>query len=156
MQQVCTTLNLIPEARSFYQRAVVKSNGPADCTLRTYKRNSVGLLEDLTRRLKGGTPSNYDMLVQLSEALRTAAERGHPMTHTGVNGVFKQRNRLPDIFHPMPRHRLENLVQELLNEKPPRIVKGTLKDSKELKWLDSPWGDFANGKGVIVPGADLQ
>ena len=155
VQQVCTTLNLIPEPRSFYQGAVVKSNGPADRTLRTYKRNSIGLLEDLTRRLKGGTPSNNDMLVLLSEGLRTAAERGHPMTHTGVNGVFKQRHRLPGIFHSLPRHRLENLVQELLNEKPPRIVKGTLKDSKELKWLDSPWGEFASGRGIIAPGADL-
>ena len=155
VQQVCTTLNLIPESRSFYQGAVVKSNGPADRTLRTYKRNSIGLLEDLTARLKGGTPSNYDLMVQLSEGIRTAAERGHPMTHTGVNGVYKQRHRLPGVFDPMPRHKLENLVQELLSEKPPRIVKGTLHDSKELKWLDSPWGEFAKGRGKISPGADL-
>ena len=107
-------------------------------------------------RLKGGTPSNYDLLVMLSEGIRTAAQRQYPMTHTGVNGVFKQRHRLPDVFHPMSRHRLENLVQDLLNEHPPRIVKGTLKGSKELKWLDSPWGDFANGKGEILPGADRE
>ncbi|WP_422137672.1 AAA family ATPase [Endozoicomonas sp. ALC020] len=154
VQQTCQTLNLIPEPRSFYQGAVVKSNGPADRTIRTYKRNSIGLLEDLTARIKGQQPSTYDLLGVLAGGIRMAASRGHPFTHTGVNGVFKHRHRLPEAFHHMPRHKLENMVQELLNERPPRVVKGTLLGSKEQKWLDSPWGLFADGKGRIEEGAD--
>ncbi|WP_201772731.1 AAA family ATPase [Endozoicomonas numazuensis] len=154
VQQVCQTLNLIPESRSFYQGAVVKSNGPADRTIRTYKRNGIGLLEDLTARIKGQQPSTYDLLGVLAGGIRMAASRGHPFTHTGVNGVFKHRHRLPEAFHHMPRHKLENMVQELLSERPPRVVKGTLMGSKEHKWLDSPWGPFADGKGRIEEGAD--
>ena len=95
-----------------------------------------------------------DLSGELAGAIRLCAERGHPLTHTGVNGVFKQRHRLPEEFHHIPRHKLEGMVQELLNEKPPRIVKGTLLNGKEPKWLDSPWGSFAQGKGVIKAGAD--
>ena len=107
VQQTCQTLNLIPEPRSFYQGAVVKSNGPADRTIRTYKRNSIGLLEDLTARIKGQQSSTYDLLGVLAGGIRMAASRGHPFTHTGVNGVFKHRHRLPEAFHHMPRHKLE-------------------------------------------------
>ena len=154
IQQVSSTLNITAEPRSIYMGTVVKSNGPADRTLRTFKRNLVGLLEDLTARLRRNTPSNYDLLGELAGAIRECAERGHPLTHTGVNGVFRQRHRLPDEFHNIPRHKLENMVQELLNERPPRTVKGTLSGSKEQKWLDSPWGRFAQGKGEIKAGAD--
>ena len=154
IQQVSSTLNITAEPRSIYMGTVVKPNGPADRTLRTFKRNLVGLLEDLTARLRRNTPSNYDLLGELAGAIRECAERGHPLTHTGVNGVFRQRHRLPDEFHNIPRHKLENMVQELLNERPPRTVKGTLSGSKEQKWLDSPWGRFAQGKGEIKAGAD--
>lgn len=155
VQQTCQTLNLIPEPRSFYQGAVVKSNGPADRTIRTYKRNGIGLLEDLTRRLTGAASSDYELLVSLSGAIREAASRGHPYTHTGGNGIYKQRHRLPEVFHPMTRGRLEYLVQELLNERPPRVVKGVAEGSREHKWLDSPFGPFALGKGQFGKGADF-
>lgn len=154
VQQVCTTLNLIPEARSFYQGAVVKSNGPADRTLRTFKRNSVGLLEDLTPRLSGAKQPDHSLLADLAGAVRTAAARGHPFTHTGNNGIFTQRHRLPEAFHHLSRHKLESMVQKMLNERPPRLVKGVVKGSRESKWLDSPFGEFAKGKGEFSVGAD--
>ena len=59
VQQVCTTLNLTAEPRSIYMGTVVKSNGPADRTLRTFKRNFVGLLEDLTTRIRRSEPSSH-------------------------------------------------------------------------------------------------
>ncbi|MGI9282438.1 MAG: AAA family ATPase [Endozoicomonas sp.] len=154
VQQVCTTLNLIPEPRSFYQGAVVKSNGPADRTLRTFKRNGVGLLEDLTGRLSGASSSEYELLVALSGAVRMAASRGHPFTHTGGNGIYVQRHRLPDMFHHLSRHKLESMVQALLSERPPRLVKGVAKGSRDHKWLDSSMGPFAKGKGEFSEGAD--
>ena len=154
VQQVCTTLNLIPEARSFYQGAVVKSNGPADRTLRTFRRNSVGLLEDLTPRLSGAKQTDHSLLADLAGTVRMAASRGHPFTHTGNNGIFTQRHRLPEAYHHLSRHKLENMVQEMLNERPPRLVKGVVKGSRESKWLDSPFGEFAKGNGEFSVGAD--
>ncbi|MCW7552990.1 AAA family ATPase [Endozoicomonas gorgoniicola] len=154
VQQVCTTLNLIPEPRSFYQGAVVKSNGPADRTLRIFKRNQTGLLVDLTRRLSGASSSDHELLISLAGAIRLAASRGHPFTHTGANGVFVQRHRLPDLFHHLSRHKLESLIQTLISERPPRLVKGVAKGSRDHKWLDSPRGDFALGKGTFAEGAD--
>ena len=154
VQQVCTTLNLIPEPRSFYQGAVVKSNGPADRTLRIFKRNQTGLLVDLTRRLSGASSSDHELLISLAGAIRLAASRGHPFTHTGANGVFVQRHRLPDLFHHLSRHKLESLIQTLISERPPRLVKGVAKGSRDHKWLDSPRGNFALGKGTFAEGAD--
>ena len=155
VQHVCTTLNMKAEPRSIYMGTVVKSNGPADRTMRTFKRNLVGLLEDLTARISGASSSDYELLVSLAGAIRMAASKGHPYTHTGGNGIYKQRHRLPEEFHPMSRGRLEYLVQELLNERPPRVVKGVAEGSREHKWLDSPFGPFAQGKGQFSKGADL-
>ncbi len=55
------------------------------------------------------------------------------------------------MFHNASRHKLERLVQSLLNEN--KIVKGVAADSKEDKWLDIPTGPFARGEGKFKLGA---
>ena len=46
------------------------------------------------------------------------------------------------------------MVQELLGENPPRVVKGVATGSREHKWLDVAGGPFARGEGVFSSGAD--
>ena len=85
-------------------------------------------------------------------SIARAAENGHPFTHTGANGVYRQRHRLAAVFHDASRKRIEAMVQELLNES--ALVKGMASGSKEDKWLDVPNGPFAKGVGEFVLGAD--
>ncbi len=152
---VLTCINRPYEARAVYQGAVVKANGPANRKVRTFYRAETGLLEDITQRLARMKEPEYKLLGTLTTAIREAAERGHPFTHAGENGVYKQRNRLPKAFHQFSKKRLEEWVQTLLNEHPPRLVKGMAAHSKEHKWLDVRSGAFAQGKGVFGQGADL-
>ena len=136
-----------------YQGAVVKANGPADRTIRTYRRVETGLLLDVTEQLKTCRLPVSDLSDMLVTAVIQAAEDGQPFTHTGNSGVFKQRNRLPVVFHDMGRNKIEKLVQDLLNARPAVLVKGMSDGSKELKWLDVPDGPFARGVGHFTHGA---
>jgi hypothetical protein len=143
-----------PFARNaVFQGAVVKANGPADRTIRTFLRAPTGLLIDVTERLSQSRLPEQDLVDTLVDAIAQAAENGHPYTHTGGTGLFKQRHRLPVMFHDMGRNRIEGMVQKLLNERPPVLVKGMAEGSKELKWLDVPTGPFARGVGQFVHGA---
>lgn len=142
------------ERNAVYQGAVVKSNSPADRTIRTYLRSACGLLVDVTQKLEEiKTPADAlkDMLVF---SIARAARNGHPFTHTGGSGIFQQRNRLMQVLHTVSRHKLESMVQSLMNERPPRIVKGKATGSNEDKWLDVPDGPFAQGVGEFKHGAD--
>lgn len=138
---------------AIYQGAVVKANGPADRTIRTYRRVETGLLVDVTEQLKESRLPVEDLSEMLVTAVIQAAEDGQPFTHTGNSGVFKQRNRLPVVFHEMGRNKIEKLVQDLLNARPAVLVKGMSDGSKELKWLDVPDGPFARGVGHFTHGA---
>ena len=144
-----------PFARNaVFQGAVVKANGPADRTIRTFLRAPTGLLVDVTPRLRESRLPEQDLIDTLVAAIARAAENGHPFTHTGGSGVYQQRHRLPSAFHEMGRTRLQDMVQELLNRRPPALVKGMASGSKEDKWLDISTGPFARGVGQFVHGAD--
>lgn len=134
-----------------YQGAIVKSNGSTDRSIRTYLRSSIGLLEDISEEFKLKKISDEYLKKILVQAIAVSAEEGHPFTHTGGPGVFKQRHRLPAAFHDISRHKLEYLAQSLLNER--KIIKGMATHSKEDKWLDIPTGPFAKGKGDFNLGA---
>ncbi|MDA0782395.1 MAG: AAA family ATPase [Proteobacteria bacterium] len=142
------------ERNAVYQGAVVKANSPADRTIRTYLRNKTGLLVDVTQRLAEVKTPDEALKEMLIFSIARAARNGHPFTHTGGSGVFKQRNRLTQVLHGVGRHKLEKLVQSLMNERPPQIVKGKASGSTEDKWLDIPDGPFARGEGEFQHGAD--
>jgi len=144
-----------PFARNaVFQGAVVKANGPADRTIRTFLRAPTGLLVDVTPRLRESRLPEQDLIDTLVAAIARAAENGHPFTHTGGSGVYQQRHRLPSAFHEMGRKRLQDMIQDLLNRRPPALIKGMASGSKEDKWLDIPTGPFARGVGQFVHGAD--
>ena len=137
---------------ALFQGAVVKANGSADRTIRTYLRAPTGLLIDITERLNERRTAAAELTEALVTSIAKAAKSGHPFTHTGGAGVFRQRHRLAAVFHDATRKRIEALVQELLNESV--LVKGKASGSKEDKWLDVPNGPFAMGVGEFVLGAD--
>ncbi len=139
---------------ALFYGAIVKANGLADRTLRTYLRNEeTGLLEDITERLRIKNMNEKDSKQHLITAITRAAISGHPFTHTGSTGVYKQRHRLPEEFHSIGRDRMERIVQELLQTR--KLVKGMATGSKEDKWLDIPSGPFARGGGKFSCGAEL-
>ncbi|WP_341820693.1 AAA family ATPase [Wolbachia endosymbiont (group A) of Myopa testacea] len=147
------SIGKIPRQNALFYGAVVKANGLADRTIRTYLRNEeTGLLEDITEQLKAQNTSDKDLKIYLIDSIARAAISGHPFTHTGSAGIHKQRHRLPEVFHSMGRDRLECIVQELLQAK--QIVKGMANGSKEDKWLDVKTGPFARGVGKFTHGAE--
>lgn len=114
---------------ALFYGAIVKANGLADRTLRTYLRNEeTGLLEDITERLRIKNMNEKDSKQHLITAITRAAISGHPFTHTGSTGVYKQRHRLPEEFHSIGRDRMERIVQELLQTR--KLVKGMATGSK--------------------------
>ncbi|WP_264376458.1 AAA family ATPase [Wolbachia endosymbiont (group B) of Idaea aversata] len=142
-----------PRQNALFHGAVVKANGLADRTVRTYLRNQeTGLLEDITIQLTVKNASEKDLKICLIDAVTRSAASGHPFTHTGSTGVYKQRHRLPEVFHSMGRDRLERMVQELLQVK--QLVKVMSTGSREDKWLDIPTGPFACGIGKFTLGAE--
>ncbi len=148
---VCNTLKLERTHSTIYQGAVVKSNGAADRSVRTYLRSPTGLLEDISEQINAIKSSDKELKNILIHYIKLSAHEGHPFTHTGGPGIFKQRHKLPPMFHNVSRHKLERLVQSLLNDN--RVVKGMAADSKEDKWLDVPTGPFARGEGKFKLGA---
>ncbi|MDX9859303.1 MAG: AAA family ATPase [Rhodospirillales bacterium] len=149
---VFKTLEEPPVRNAVFQGAVVKANGPADRTIRTFLRAPTGLLVDVTARLRERRRPEQDLMDALVVAVARAAENGHPYTHTGGMGVYEQRHRLPPAFHDLGRRKLRTMVQALLNERV--LVKGMASGSKEDKWLDVPNGPFSRGVGQFVHGAE--
>jgi len=144
------------DRNSVYQGAVVKSNSPADRTIRTYLRDKkTGLLVDITQKLKDFKMPSDEMEELLIKSIARSAISGHPFTHTGGAGLYKQHNRLPACFHNLGRNRLEAMAMKLMNARPPLIVKGKASGSKEDKWLDVPDGPFAKGVGEFEHGAEV-
>lgn len=143
----------IPFVRnSVFEGTVVKANGPANRNMTTYLRSpKTGLLEDITDRLRTVKWPEQDLSIVLRIAIARAAKEGHPFTHTGATGIYRQRHRLSSLLHNVGRDRLERMVQTLLNQR--LIVKGMASGSKEDKWLDVPEGPFARGEGEFIEGA---
>ncbi|WP_353281931.1 AAA family ATPase [Wolbachia endosymbiont (group B) of Horisme vitalbata] len=148
---VCNALRIDRNSNTIYQGAIVKSNGAADRSVRTYLRSATGLLEDISEQIMANKSSDESLQNILIQYIKLFAEEGHPFTHTGGPGIFKQRHKLPSMFHNLSRHRLERLVQNLLNKG--KVIKGMSMDSKEDKWLDIPTGPFARGEGKFNLGA---
>ena len=151
---VFKTLDEKPVRNAVFQGAVVKANGPADRTIRTYLRAPTGLPVDVTGRLRERRMAAAELTESLVASIARAAENGHPFTHYGGAGVYRQRHRLASVFHGLGRDPLQDMVQDLLSARPPVLVKGMASGSKEDKWLDVPTGPFARGVGEFVHGAD--
>lgn len=142
------------ERNQVYRGAVVKSNGPADRTVRHYLRNQTGLLIDVTDEYKSRSKSRYSSktLTLLVEEIAQKARDGHPYTRTGRNGLFSRRASMAEPLNKVSKHEFEEACGELLEQQ--RLVLCVASGSKDHKWLDVPEGPFAMGIGEFVTGAD--
>ncbi|GLR78901.1 AAA family ATPase (plasmid) [Azospirillum oryzae] len=132
--------------------AVVKANAKADRETRTYVRNEVGLLVDITHQLRGGRQSEELLMELMVDKIRHYAEAGHPFQHTGKDqGVYPNRKLLGQVLSKSSRDILEGIVRKLLASD--RIRKCAARGSSVPKWLDVPGGPFARGVGRVKAGA---
>lgn len=134
--------------------AVVKANFPVDKDTRTYVRNpDSGLLTDVTTQLFTEAPKEKDLLEQLFDAIKSAAESGHPYTKSNgaASGLWMRRYELPPDLAATTRAHLYSLVDRLLADE--RLVMAKGSTGTDAKWLDVPGGRFAIGLGDIKPGA---
>ncbi len=73
---------------ALFYGAIVKANGLADRTLRTYLRNEeTGLLEDITERLRIKNMNEKDSKQHLITAITRAAISGHPFPYRKYRSV---------------------------------------------------------------------
>jgi hypothetical protein len=152
-KHVWKTLGETEAPNAIYYGAVVKVNGPADRTVRTYLRAPTGLLVDVTAQLRDGGKPESELKKMLVACIATAAADGHPFTYSGETGVYNNRQRLPVAFHNMGDKKLRAMLDEMLEARPQIIVKGRAKGSSAEKWLDVPDGPFARGVGELALGA---
>lgn len=132
--------------------AVVKANAKADRETRTYFRNEVGLLVDVTHQLRGGRQSEELLMELMVNKIRHYAETGRPLQHTGRDhGAYANRNLLGPELSKLSRSRLEGIIDRLIGID--RIRKSAEKGSSARKWLDVPEGPFARGIGRVKSGA---
>lgn len=147
-------LGLSDPTGAIVRAAVVKSNEPADRSVRTLVRSPIGLLEDRTAELAPVTAEEIDgaALERLVDAIAAAAADGRPFCKRSPSaGVHARREELPEPFKHLGRNRLEAVVQRLLEEG--RVVGCTAKGSRLTRWLDVPDGPFARGVGEFRTGA---
>ncbi len=131
---------------------IIKANGPARRTVRTYARNDFGLLVDVTHLLKDSAVEQTDHFESLITSIQTAARLGQPFTKAGQNGVFEQKARLAKDLAGVSKNRLAAMVNDLLERKV--IVQAmAVGGGSSVKWLDVPSGPFASGDGMFQRGA---
>lgn len=152
-RRICTGLGVEWARNRVFKGAVVKANGPADRTVRTFLRDmETGLLVDRTAAIKANRSLRRDLdLDELCAAIVAAAAKGYPYTKTGSTGVYERRGELPETFHEIGRNRLQGLVDQLMAN-PRRVVHVRYK-GQSSPWLDAPDGDFAQGLVELSIGA---
>lgn len=125
-QRVCERLEVKHEPGRVIRGAVVKSNGPADRTIKLFVRNEAnGLLEDRTEseraRRRQHDEELIDSLVTLVQAFVPGTGR-KPFIAYGKGGLFSRREELGDSFAGMGKGKLESLVSQAI--KSGRLVRG--------------------------------
>lgn len=144
-----------PSSNAVFLGAIVKSNAPAERVVRIFSRTDTGLLADITDRFDPkGTKNDAYMLDELVNAIHLAVESGHPITKTGINGVYENRHRLSHPLNKISKHRLEDMVQTLLEKK--RLVRCRISKSASAMWLDTPDGPLARGEATFAIGAPQE
>lgn len=150
-KRICDALGEPWERNRVYKGCIVKSNDPADRTVRVYLRSlTTGLLIDRTAAILADKVLQRSLLADtLVNAIAAAATAGFPYTQTGSNGLYERRNELPADFHDMGKHTVRQLATGLLLAN--RIVLARYK-GQSTQWLDIPDGDFTSGKVDLQPG----
>lgn len=139
----CETLGVPWHRGRVVKGGVVKANFKADFGIAVFVRDESGILRDRRMELGLLAPKRNDLKDALRDAVGKAAEVMKPFTKTGKNGLHERRNELPKLFHEMGRQRLEDMAQELLNERAVVKCRKTPKETAPGNWLDIPGGALA-------------
>lgn len=135
--------------------AVVKSNGPADQTVRTFIRTEAGILLDRTPLVKESAVKELEaareappvtLETMLVNTIRAAAEASAAFTRTEVCEVKTgRRHDMPPELAVLPKETMRDLLNGLLHKK--------LVTINTRKKLDVPTGPEAKGMGTTREGA---
>jgi len=139
-KQACAELGIPHEPGRVFLAAVVKSNEPADNSVRTLVRAHSGLLVDRTERLKAADSLPEHLLATVVDIVRRQAEAGTPITRSGGNSLFKRQEHLPPDMRAMPRAKVDEVITHLLAEG--RIIGKSKNGGSQL---DVPGGKLAGG-----------
>jgi len=151
-EKICKQINRHFQPEIIFNGAVVKSNWPTDKTVRTYVRDpNSGLLIDRTLDLQGIEKNQDNLLDSLTYQVSKAAANGQPFTRTGGNGLYERRSEFPSALASLPKRRLWELADTLLESN--KLVQCVAPGSQMKKWLDIPTGDFAQGIGQFQIGS---
>ena len=131
-----------------FKGGVVKANGPADKSVKTYVRNSAGLLEVADEQLKSMKTPRDILKGRLVDDVREKADEGRPYTVTGNGGLYAMRHSLSPELQLLGRDMLVNLANELLNEG--AIAKCYFKGNS-ANHLDVPFGPIWLGSDEAIP-----
>lgn len=130
-----------PVRRSTFCAAVVKSNAPADMSVRLLSRNKTsGLLEEVS-----GIPSTYkegDLKRHLAYCVGIQAAAGYPFSFSGSTSIYQRRATLPIPFSGWTRSMFKAFLEEM--EGAGLIVRCTHGKS-QAKYYDIPTGPLATG-----------
>lgn len=153
-QRICRALGEEWARNRVLKGAVVKSNAPADLTVRVYVRDmSNGLLVDRTTTIASNRGLQRELeLDTLCNAIVDSAARGYPYAYSGSAGIYERRSELPPAFHAMGRDRIRALVDKLMFAG--RIARVRHK-GQSSPWLDAPDGDFSRGLVELSIGANV-
>lgn len=152
--KACALADVPYSPNAVFYGQVVKSNGPADRTIKTFVRNAVGLLQPFDRDVFTKKPSEAGALNLLVNDIAKAAEKGRPFTTRGQAGVWERREELDPLLRDISDHKARAMVTALLDSG--RIGKGIAQGSTMPKWLDVPGGQFQLGIGEFELGFVAQ
>ena len=139
---ICKTLEIPYKPNLIFEGAVVKSNGPADRTVRTYIRNErTGLLEDYTASVRARGLPRDELEDALVREIGVAAAGGWPYTTSGKAGLWERRAEMEKHFHMVSRDRMRAIAQRL--KEADRIVE--CNPVNRAGALDVPDGPVAQG-----------
>jgi len=129
---------------------VAKANGPAPLGRHVYKRANNGLLIDRTAdaRRADSNGSNEELIQLLTACVAIQANKGHPYTKTGVNGLYNRRGDLPDPFRKMTRQKLASLAEQAISKG--TIVQADINGGRS-SFLDADGGAMATAGEKIQP-----
>lgn len=131
-----------------FEAAVVKSNAPADRTVRVLQRQPSGLLVAVARAGQPGRTPRPEPGKLLAAAIAAAAKAGRPYTKSGQTGLYARREELPDDLRALARNKLEALLQDAVDA---HLVTACSAGRSATRWLDAPDGPFASGTGTFEP-----
>ncbi len=130
-----------PSRDACYCAAVVKSNAPADRTVRVLARNKTsGLLEAVNGT--GVFYSDQELKKHLAYCIGLQAKAGYPYTVSGATSLYQRRAGLPEPFSMWPRRQFKSWLEDI--EADGSVVRCTYGRS-QLKYFDVPGGPLAAG-----------